>query len=123
MKKQLLILAALTLSSGTQAEFYAWTDKDQERHVSNIPAAGFTEDGKLKNTYNPHAIDYQYRKMLQRLRKDSEAIEQEAMEESMSEIEWPVVTQKPAPKVAAPKEGMLNLRELIDLEKRSGRAE
>lgn len=121
MNKSLLLLAIITYSNLTQAEFYAWTDRDAGRHVSNIPAEGFTADGKLKNSHNPHTIDYQYQGMLERLRQENQAIEEERAKKKNKEA-FPVVEQRRAPPAAAPKEGLMGLRELIDLEKRGGRA-
>ncbi len=122
IKHTLLLVVLLTGPAAANAEFYAWTDRDQERHISNIPAQGFTADGQLKNSHNPQAIDFQYQHMLEALRNESEAIEQELQQENERKNELPAVSKKRVVRVGVPKEGMMNLRELIDLEKRSGRA-
>ena len=102
------------------AEFYVWYDDEGHKHVSNVPAPGFTGDVDVRGAYDPRSIRYQHARMLDALADQRKEI---ALERDngrrRSEIELPVMHNSTIGH--APREGIMDLDELIELEKRGGR--
>lgn len=108
------------------AGFYHWFDDQGRKHVSNIPRSGIRADGRLRADYDPNSIVYQHRGLLAALRQHAAAIERER--ERKRELAEPQATKPADPTVGrvsarrgAPKEGSMDLDDLIRLEKRGGR--
>lgn len=114
-----ILTVGCALAGDVGAEFYSWHDDQGRKHVSNIPAHGFTGDGDIAGAYDPNSIVYQYARMLDTLAAQGSAIaDVRERKRRGSEItrrgrQTPVVGH-------APREGMMNLDELIALEKRGG---
>ena len=110
------------------AEFQVFTDQNGNRHVSKISPAGLTRSGNLKPAYSPNSVVHQYPLMLERLRLQREELAREAMVARAAQAKKAERDSKPKPVArkrqgedAGPKEGMLGLQGLIQLEKRGGR--
>jgi hypothetical protein len=110
------------------AGFYKWFDDQGRKHVSNIPRRGIRADGSLRDAYDPNSIVYQHRELLSVLRQHAAAIEREREREQARELAEARAAKHSAPTAArasirraAPKEGFMNLDDLIRLEKRGGR--
>lgn len=99
------------------AEIHVWTDRDGHRNVSNIPPHGFDKSGKLRRQYDPNSIQFQHFQMRRALEGQAERLALEASQENPSTGATPSEVSV----VRAPKEGIMGLRELIQLERRGGR--
>ena len=119
--RYVLFVITCLISLSTYADFYVWTNSHGQRQVSNVPHSGFTEAGRLKQAYDPNSIVYQHAQMLEaiavqgeeialQLDLGSEALDRDTFAESIIR-----------PVRAAPREGLMSLDELIELEKRGGR--
>ena len=104
------------------AEFYVFFDGEGRRHVSNIPAYGFTARGAIKSPYDPNSIVYQHGRLREDLTRQAEDIALRREREQIS-AELPPEIQQTQVLRRAPREGIMNLDELIELEKRGGRHE
>jgi len=115
-----VLLAIVAGPIPARAEFHVWVDAAGHRHVSNIPAWGFAADGSLRRGGNPNSFVFQHRLMLQSLEiRERELAElREAAERAETVANQ--IARAPVPH-AGPREGVMNLDELIALEKRGGR--
>jgi hypothetical protein len=103
-----------------RAEFFVWYDDEGHKHVSNVAAQGFTGDGDVRGAYDPRSIVYQHARMLDKLTQQGREIAFERdNERRRSEVELPA--ERKSMVRAASGGRMLNLDELIALEKRGGR--
>ena len=115
-----VIAVLCTLGSHAGAEFYVFYDDEGHKHVSSIPAHGFASNGDIKRAYDPNSIVYQYARMREILAEQGVEIthkredEQPVAEFSRQTQQTPVVRH-------APRDGIMNLDELIALEKRGGK--
>jgi hypothetical protein len=120
-----LVIATATLlhSPYAVAEFYARQDHLGRKHLSNLPPSGFNRNGEIRQAYNPNSIVYQHAKMLEALAVENatitEASELEAREADNRRISLQA-RQSPTAR-RGPREGNMNLEELIALDKRGGR--
>ena len=106
-----------------QADFYTRVDRDGTRHISNVPPNGFDNNGDIRRAYDPNSIVYQHRNMLDALAAQGEEIARKA-ENSRARSALPESVVRPPVLVGrGPREGVMNLDELIELEKRGGRYE
>ena len=121
MAKALLFVVVMSAAHGVAANFQVFTDRDGNRHVSNIAPEGFAADGTIKPAYDPNSIVYQYPLMLQRLRQMRIESELRAREEAGLNDEADVIRAASRTRSVGPKEGLLGLQGLIELEKRGGR--
>ncbi len=115
-----LVLGLLVFACGeAAAEFHVWHDAAGHKHVSSVPARGYRAERRLKPQYDPNSIVYQHRRMRERLQLlDAELEHQAATAQGEAIADQPA----PSPPVrGAPREGVMNLDELIALEKRGGR--
>ena len=115
-----LVLGLLVFACGeAAAEFHVWHDAAGHKHVSSVPARGYRAERTLRPGYNPNSIVYQHRRMRERLQLlAAELDEQAALAEQEAGADPPIL----APPVRrSPREGVMNLDELIALEKRGGR--
>jgi hypothetical protein len=114
-----LIAIAWIFADGASAEFHVWRDDQGGKHISNVPAQGFIGDGDIRSTYDPNSIVYQHARLLDTLAAQGEAIARRHEQERRGfEIEQRP-RQTPVDR-SAPREGVMNLDELIALEKRGG---
>ncbi len=118
-----LLTAVATLCSSANVlahntALHTWTDQQGHKNVSTIPPQGFTPDGRLRRQYDPNSIQFQHHEMRKALRQ--QAAEIAAAKESVGESQT-VTPADALPAVRAPREGIMGLRELIKLERRSGR--
>lgn len=102
------------------AEFYVWRDAMGHKRISNLPPQGFASNGDLRSAHDPNSIVYQHARMLEILNSQREAIARER-ERGGSDIDE-LAGRAPAVR-NMPREGIMNLDELIALEKRGGRWE
>ncbi len=116
----LLMLSLMVLAGGeAAAEFHVWHDAAGHRHVSTVPARGYRTERTLRPGYDPNSIVYQHRRMRERLQLLAAQLdEQAALAQREAGADQP--TSAP-PQRRAPREGVMNLDELIALEKRGGR--
>lgn len=112
-----VMLVVFVLTGGeAAAEFHVWRDRAGHKHVSTVPARGYRAERTLRPDYDPNSIVYQHRRLRERLQLlDAELNEQAAMAQHETSADHP----SPARRV--PREGSMNLDELIALEKRGGR--
>ncbi len=113
----------LLYSPVSSAEFYARRDHLGRTHLSNLPPRSFDHNGEIRRAYDPNSIVYQHAKMLEALADQSAEIAQ-AQEQEAREIENKAAVLgalKAPPARGLPREGNMNLDELIALEKRGGR--
>ena len=120
MARTLLFVVLLSAAFGAAADFQVFTDQHGKRHVSNIAPEGFAADGSIKPAYDPNSVVYQYPLMLQRLHQMRFDSEQRAREEAGLD-ESDVIKAASRTRGKGPKEGVLGLQGLIELEKRGGR--
>jgi len=115
-----LVLGLLVVTCGeAAAEFHVWRDAAGHKHVSSVPARGYRAERSLKPQYDPNSIVYQHRRMRERLQLLQAQLEQQA---ATAQREASADHPAPAPPVrGVPREGIMNLDELIALEKRGGR--
>lgn len=114
-----LLMLALMISAGgdAAAEFHVWRDAAGHKHVSTVPARGYRAERTLRPAYDPNSIVYQHRRMRERLQLLTARLDEQA---ALAEREEGA--DQPTPPVRrAPREGVMNLDELIALEKRGGR--
>lgn len=116
----ILATAGVVHSPITAAEFYVRNDHLGRKHVSNLSPHGFTRNGEIRSAYDPNSIVYQHAKMLETLAAESAALAQ-AREQQAHDSDNKIIALQPRPTRRAPREGAMNLDELIDLEKRGGR--
>ena len=102
------------------AEFHVWHGPDGRKFVSTVPARGYRADRTLRPGYDPNSIVYQHQRMLDHLHSLAQQIEQ-AAEADRREAAAAAPTQAAQPARRGPREGVMNLDELIALEKRGGR--
>ena len=122
-----ILLAAVTsVHADESIRFNVVKDDATERHISIIPGAGYTENGVLKHSHNPNSIVYQYARMLERLRRESREISaaDEVMDTGSQALDPRMGTpaeENPERVFATDRERKTVLKELIELEKRSGK--
>ena len=104
--------------SAHNTALHTWTDAQGHKNISTIPPQGFTTDGRLRRQYDPNSIQFQHHEMRKALRQ--QAAEIAAANERVGESHT-VTPADALPAVRAPREGIMGLRELIKLERRSGR--
>lgn len=114
----LLYAVSAFYASFAQAEFHVWIEPSGRKHISSIPRTGFTANGMLAGRHNPNSIVFQQRKMIARLNEQAVAI---AALEAEKARAAETIEQPSALRRIAPREGTMNLDQLIDLEKRGGR--
>lgn len=109
-------------------QFNVVRDGKQERHISMIPEAGYTRDGRIRESYNPNSIVHQYDQMLRNLRQEYRELSMTSDSESAPEVERPEPISVRAKQAAAPAGNIFknrsektDLEVLIELEKRAGR--
>lgn len=115
------LIAALLASwcGEVTAEFHVWRDAAGHKHVSTVPARGYRAERLLRPGYDPNSIVYQHRRLRERLRLLDAALEEQAM---LAQREAGTAQAAHAtPLRAGPREGVMNLDQLIELEKRGGR--
>ncbi len=115
-----LMTLSLTASLDASAEFFVTKDDQGRRHISNLPPNGFANNGKIRPTYDPNSIVYQHAKMREELAEQSAALVHARDQERLG-INNPQYLPSAPPPARAPREGTMNLDELIELEKRGGR--
>lgn len=116
-----LVPALLVVMLGeASAEFHVWRDPDGRKTVSTIPARGYRADRTLRPGYDPNSIVYQHQRMLDHLQSLAQQIEQEAAADRRAAAAA-APTQAAQAARHGPREGLMNLDELIALEKRGGR--
>jgi hypothetical protein len=114
-----LITIGITVSPNASAEFYVRTDDLGRRHISNLPPRSFANNGGIRRAYDPSSIVYQHARMLEALAEQSDALEHAVEHEALGS-KYPKFALPGPPIRRAPREGMMNLDELIELEKRGG---
>ena len=115
-----LITVSLTASPAANAEFYVRKDDLGRSHISNLPPRSFANNGKIRRAYDPNSIVYQHARMREALAEQSAALVHARDEERLNSIDRGYLPSAPPPR-RAPREGTMNLNELIELEKRGGR--
>lgn len=115
-----LVLAVCGLTCGNAvAEFHVWRGANGHKHVSTVPVRGYRPDRTLRPGYDPNSIVYQHRRLRERLHLLDRQLEHEA---AIAQREASADHSDQSPPVRrAPREGVMNLDELIALEKRGGR--
>jgi len=116
----LIFIVGCLAGTDARAEFYVWYDDEGHKHISNVPAQGFTRSGDVRDAYDPNSIVYQHALMLDQLTQQGRKIAFDRDNERRgSEAELPVERKSVAR--AARRGRTMNLDELIALEKRGGR--
>ncbi len=121
MTRTVLFVVLLCAASSAVADFHVFTDRDGKRHVSNIAPEGFASNGSIKPKYDPNSVVYQYPMMLRQLNEMRIESEQRAREEAGLDPEVHVIRAAAPTFEEGPKEGLMGLQGLIELEKRGGR--
>ena len=114
----LILLAGFCLTGEcVAADIHVWTDQEGHRNISTVPPQGFNRQGKLRRQYDPNSILFQHHEMQRALKAQALSLQ----EENEIGVE-PIEPQaKALGTIRAPKEGIMGLRELIQLERRGGR--
>ena len=115
-----LMTVSLTASLDASAEFFVTKDDQGRRHISNLPPHSFANNGKIRSTYDPNSIVYQHAKMREELAEQSAALVHARDQDRLGINNPQFLPSAPSPR-RAPREGTMNLDELIELEKRGGR--
>ena len=117
-----VVIAALScfMSPPIVAEFYVWETADGRRMVSTIAPQGFSAPNAIRAEYDPGSIEFQHRRLTERLAAQAKRIER-ARADSEQLTPHGSDREPGFPANRAPREGMMNLDELIELEKRAGR--
>lgn len=115
-----LVLGLMVFTGGeAAAEFHVWRDAAGHKHVSTVPARGYRAERTLRPAYDPNSIVYQHPRMRERLQVLAAQLDEQA---ALAQRETGADQPTSAPPVRrAPREGVMNLDELIALEKRGGR--
>ena len=134
----LLIVSMATLSSTSLAadtdvlHFHAVKNTPTEKHFSVIPKAGYKHNGGIKHRYNPNSIVYQQRLLLEQLRLEQDELDRQAELELRNEMENESqdadsllgrMLLKPDRSIIRQPSDDGVLQDLIDLEKRAGKAQ
>lgn len=121
-KSQSLTLALLVyLSFGEvdAAGFHVWIDETGRKQVSTIPRDGFNHLGDIRRPYDPNSLTLQHHEMRRKLAlQAAEIAQQQAEPERLGNA---AQVGLPSESGRAPKEGIMGLRGLIQLERRGGR--
>ena len=114
----MLIVVTMQGENLSAEDLHVWTDQDGRRNISTIPPEGFDKRGRLRKQYDPNSIQFQHHQMLRALEIQAKRLELEQGKESL-----PVMTlsDEITQPLRAPKEGIMGLRGLIQLERRGGR--
>jgi len=115
-----IVTACVVRSPNASAEFYSRNDHLGRRHISNLPPHGFARNGEIRRSYDPNSIVYQHAQMLEALAAQSAAIAQSVEQDQYAYKTE--ITARRSPRIRrVPREGSMNLDDLIALEKRGGR--
>ncbi|MEM7467128.1 MAG: hypothetical protein AAF387_09605 [Pseudomonadota bacterium] len=101
-------------------DMHVWTDGQGRKQVSTIPQHGFDANGDIRRSYDPNSIQYQHLMLRKSLREQAEALAAAEISDSEVSLDLPADSR---PVVRAPREGIMGLRQLIQLERRGGRYE
>ena len=112
-----LFMSFLLVIECGAADIHVWTDDEGHRNISTIPPHGFDRQGKLRRQYDPNSIGFQHHEMQRALKAQATSLQQE--KEIVVEAIEP--QRETARAIRAPKEGIMGLGELIQLERRGGR--
>ena len=119
LSKLFYVMVCSSLSASVYAtELHTWTDAQGHRNISTIPPQGFAADGSLRRHYDPNSIQFQHHQMRKALQKQATEIAASDQRERNTQAMLPADA---LPAVRAPREGIMGLRKLIELERRSGR--
>jgi hypothetical protein len=111
--------ASSIFSTQASAEFSVWRAAGGQRQISNIPAHGFTADGELRRSYHPNSIAFQHARMLDTLAaQEKQMLFERTIQDNTARDNHRLAA---SPLTRAPGNGLMNLDELIGLEKRSSR--
>ncbi len=105
------------------------------KHISMIPENGYSSSGKIKASFNPNSVVHQHAALLKSLKEEQAELDRQAEEEALAAIEQEQSQGEPSQSPGiirrvksegniflgrAANRGVLD--ELIQLEKRGGRA-
>lgn len=79
LSARIACIAMTTMLIGTApitavAEFYAWTDENGNRRVSNIPPRGVDAAGQVVQNYHPYSVPAQHARMRAELGRQADVI-------------------------------------------------
>ena len=114
----MLIVLMLQGENLPAEDLHVWTDQEGHRNISTIPPEGFDKRGRLRKQYDPNSIQFQHHQMLRALEIQAKRLELEQGKESEPVM---TVSDEITQPLRAPKQGIMGLRELIQLERRGGR--
>lgn len=117
----LVTMLACVVASDAGAEFHVWYDARGHKQVSTVPTQGFDRNGAIRSAYNPNSIVYQHTRMRRALAAQSYEITLRREQEAANALEIKHGARETREVRHAPREGIMNLDELIALDKRGGR--
>lgn len=112
-----LFSALVFLTDGLADSMHVWIDAAGQKRISTIARNGFDAFGELRDAYNPNSLIYQHREMRKILAQQAAQI---VAEQALTD-ETEALNPMPAHGVRVPKEGIMGLGDLIELERRGGR--
>jgi hypothetical protein len=79
LRAKIASIAMTTMLIGTApivavAEFYAWTDENGNRRISNIPPQGVNAAGQVEQNYHPYSVPAQHARMREKLERQADFI-------------------------------------------------
>ena len=119
----LAFFAYLSCGEVCAGGFHVWIDESGRKQVSTIPRHGFNQAGEVRRPYDPNSLTSQYHEMRRTLALQAAEIARQQLAEERIENQSPTDFSSSLPPQAgrAPKEGVMDLRALIQLERRGGR--
>ncbi len=98
-----------------------------KRHVTIIPAGGYDGQGRIKDSHNPNSIVYQHAQMIRDLQRESLEINRQAEAEAVTaalqaQAEADQDSASPARLPMPGTEGKTMIEQLVELDKRGGKA-
>ena len=105
------------------AGFHVWIDESGRKQVSTIPRNGFNQAGEVRRPYDPNSLTSQYHEMRRTLALQAAEITRQQIARERIENQSPtdLPSYLPPQAATAPREGIMDLRDLIQLESRGGR--
>ena len=136
MYKKLIYCCLITVLYATNCfaadtdtlHFHVVKNSADKKHVSMIPASGYTKNGKIIERYNPNSIIYQQNELIKKLNQEQTELDRLAELELQKEQEKESGTSiinnlfsKPNTDIIRNSTNRGVLEDLIELEKRAGR--